>query len=119
MVSRPNQHVELSRFRYHTGAQPTPLTTDETCPVLFRDIGVDAMVRFLDADLQRLSGMLSPITYLRTANYVEPYTDHGRIGRVMVLAPRNIGVWHSGIDEVYIAPARNNGRCVPHVVIAC
>lgn len=95
---------DLSRFRYHTGALPVRMAPDEPCPPLFRDLGVEAMSRFLRGDLTRLCGPLSPITYLRTAAYREPYQDHGGIGRIMLLQPRQVLPWHSGIESVYIAP---------------
>ena len=60
------------------------------------------MARFLRGDLRQLCGPLSPITYLSTANYVEPYTDYGCIGRVMLLAPEQLTPWHSGVDHVYM-----------------
>lgn len=95
---------DLSRYRYHTGAQPTRIASDEVCPPLFRDIGVDAMARFLRGGLRRLCGPTSPITYLRTAEYCEPYTDYGRIGRIMLLRPKSVMPWHSGLHYIYIAP---------------
>lgn len=95
----------LTRFRYHTGALPTRLHADEVCPVLFRDIGFEGMLRFLKGDLSRLCGAVSPITYLRTANYCEPYSDFGRTGRLMLLRPLDVAPWHSGLPTIYIAPA--------------
>ncbi|MCA8989189.1 MAG: hypothetical protein KDA78_16195 [Planctomycetaceae bacterium] len=62
------------------------------------------MSRFLRGDLKRLCGPLSPITYMRTADYVEPYTDYGQTGRVLMLAPETIIPWHSGVETVYIGP---------------
>lgn len=94
---------DLSRYRYHTGAQPRRLEGDETCPPLFRDIGMEPMARFLQGQLTQLCGIHSPITYLRSADYREPYVDHGCIGRVMLLRPEVVNPWHSGIETVYIA----------------
>lgn len=99
-----NHETDLGRFRYHTGGQPTRLGPEDECPPLFRDIGFEAMARFLRGELHRLCGPLSPITYLRSADYREPYVDYGRIGRVMLLRPRDVNPWHSGIEAVYIAP---------------
>ena len=96
--------IDLGQFRFHTGAQPTRLAPEEACPPLFRDIGFEAMARFLRGELNRLCGPLSPITYLRTAQYCEPYVDYGRIGRIMLLRPCWVAPWHSGIQCVYIAP---------------
>lgn len=96
--------ADLGRFRYHTGAQPTRLAPDEPCPPLFRDVGFEAMSRFLRGDLQRLCGPISPITYLRTADYREPYHDFGRTGRIMLLSSGNLRPWHSGIETIYISP---------------
>lgn len=93
----------LGRFRFHTGAPITRLSAGELCPPLFRDIGPEAMGLFLRGHLHRLCGPLSPITYLRTADYLEPYIDYGRIGRIMLLRPREVTPWHAGIDEVYVA----------------
>jgi len=99
-----HRESDLGRFRFHTGAQPTRLDPDERCPPLFRDVGFEAMARFLRGGLHRLCGPMSPITYLRSAEYREPYFDYGRIGRVMLLRPRDVNPWHSGIETVYIAP---------------
>lgn len=94
---------DLARYRYHTGAQPRRLADDEPCPPLFRDIGMEPMARFLQGQLTQLCGIHSPITYLRSADYREPYVDHGCIGRVMLLRPEVVNPWHSGIETVYIA----------------
>ncbi len=96
----------LVRFRYHTGAQPLRVELDEPCPPLFRDIGPEAMQRFLVGRLRRLCGPVSPITYLRTAEYCEPYVDYGKIGRILLLNPRIVGPWLSGVDCVYIASGK-------------
>ena len=102
MADNSQSKLSLSRFRYHTGAQPTPLAPDEKCPPLFRDIGDEAMARFLVGDLKLLCGPVSPITYLRTADYREPYTDYGQIGRVMLLNPELVSPWRSGLESVFI-----------------
>jgi hypothetical protein len=81
------------------------VTPDERVPVLFRDIGPQATARFLAGDLRRLAGPLTPITYMRSHRYVEPYTDHGRIGRLVILDPRVLKIWHSGQPDVYVAEA--------------
>jgi hypothetical protein len=91
------------KFRYHTGATLRPVKDDEPCPLLFRDLGVVGMERFLSGTLTRLAGPMAPILYLRTARYVEPYTDHEEIGRVAVLRPKVLSPWHSGVAEVYVA----------------
>ena len=96
--------VDLSQFRYHTGARPTPLAEDEHCPPLFRDVGVEAMRSFMRGELSRLCGPMSPITYLRTADYQEPYIDYGMIGRIMLLSPQQIQPWKSGVESVFIGP---------------
>lgn len=97
--------IDLASFRWHTGATLSPLRPDEPCPVLFRDIGPEAMAAFLRGRLRRLAGPFTPITYLRTQRYVEPYTDFGGIGRLIVLQPLRLHVWHSGIAHIYIARA--------------
>ena len=61
---------------------------------------------FLRRKLPRLAGPLSPIVYARTADFTEPYTDFERTGRLVILRPRKLGVWHSGIPHVYVARAR-------------
>jgi hypothetical protein len=100
-----DSRADLSRFRYHTGATLRPLGENEPCPLLFRDIGPVGMSLFLAGRLQRLAGPMAPILYLRTAGYVEPYTDHEDIGRLAVLRPALIAPWFSGVAEVYVAPA--------------
>jgi hypothetical protein len=74
--------------------------------VLFRDIGPAALALFLRRKLPRLAGPLSPIVYCRTADYAEPYTDFERTGRLVILRPLELGVWHSGVPHVYVARAR-------------
>lgn len=95
----------LSRFSFHTGADLRPLAEDEICPILFRDIGLIAMIRFLRGELERLAGPLSPITYARTEQYVEPYTDYENVGRLVLLRPLSLKPWHSGIRTIYVSRA--------------
>jgi hypothetical protein len=63
------------------------------------------MVQFLRGALKRLAGPVTPITYLRTADYREPYTDYARIGRLALLRAREFQPWHSGVPHIFIAPA--------------
>jgi hypothetical protein len=67
------------------------------------------MARFLRGGLQRLAGPVTPITYLRTADYCEPYTDYARIGRLALLRPMEISPWRSGLEHIYISAA----SCMP------
>jgi hypothetical protein len=97
--------TNLARFRWHTGAEPTPVAPAGAPPLLFRDVGPKAMAQFLRAGLRRLAGPMTPLTYLRTADYHEPYTDHGRIGRLVVLRVRELHPWHSGLPHIYIVAA--------------
>jgi hypothetical protein len=96
----------LARFRYHTGATLRRLNPDELCPRLYRDIGPEAMARFLAGKLIRLAGPLAPILYSRTAQYREPYRDYEPVGRLVFLCPRQLRPWFSGVAEVYVAPLR-------------
>jgi hypothetical protein len=96
---------DLARFRWHTGAALRPVAPGETCPILFRDLGPEALARFLRGTLPRLAGPLSPITYLRTAEFVEPYTDHEAIGRIIVIRPLALRPWCSGVPHVFVSPA--------------
>jgi hypothetical protein len=95
----------LAGYSYHTGARLRPLQPGETCPVLFRDLGPLAMQRFLRGELRRLAGPLSPITYMRTEAYIEPYTDYEQIGRLIFLRPLELHPWHSGLPAIYVARA--------------
>ena len=95
----------LSRYRYHTGADLTPIEPDEPCPILFRDIGPIAMACFLRGELRRLAGPYTPITYMRTEAYVEPYNDYEAIGRLVFLRPLLLHPWYSGIPGIYVARA--------------
>lgn len=97
---------DLAGFRWNTGATLRPLARDEPCPVLFRDIGPAALAMFLRGALPRLAGPLSPIVYMRTAEFVEPYTDHERTGRLVILRPLALGPWHSGQPHIYVSRAR-------------
>ena len=101
----PVERDDLARFRWHTGANPRPIGEGETIPVLFRDIGPMAMQQFLTSHLTRLAGPMTPITYLRTADYIEPYTDYGHIGRIVLLQPATLRPWHSGVRNIYISKA--------------
>lgn len=105
-LAAPYPSEDLSRFRWHTGAEPRAIAPGEPCPILFRDLGTAALARFLRRDLARLAGPLSPITYYRTAGFREPYIDHENIGRIVVLRPLGLGVWHSGVPDVFVGPAR-------------
>ena len=96
---------DLARFQWHTGAALRPLGDEEPCPILFRDLGPEALARFLRGTLPRLAGPLTPLTYLRTAGFREPYTDHESIGRVIVLRPLSLRPWHSGVPGVFVARA--------------
>src|SRR6476660_5579182 len=96
---------DLSAFRWHTGATLRPLAPGEPCPGLFRDIGPLALALFLRGKLPRLAGPLSPIVYMRTADYVEPYTDFERTGRLVLLRPLALGPWHSGVPHIYVSRA--------------
>lgn len=96
---------DLSGFRWHTGAPLRPLAPGEPCPVLFRDVGPAALALFLRGTLPRLAGPLSPIVYMRTADHVEPYTDFEKTGRLAILRPRSLDVWHSGVAHIYVSRA--------------
>jgi nucleotide-binding universal stress UspA family protein len=102
---RETAAYDMGRFRWHTGATLRPLATGEPCPVLFRDVGPAALALFLRGGLRRLAGPLSPIVYMRTAAYVEPYTDHERIGRLVFLRPLDMLPWHSGLSHIYVSRA--------------
>jgi len=102
----------LARFRYHTGATLRRLAPEERCPRLYRDIGPEAMARFLDGRLTRLAGPLAPILYTRTAVFREPYQDYEPVGRLVFLKPRELHPWFSGIANVYVASVRFDAKAV-------
>jgi hypothetical protein len=106
MATHPFQGENLARFRYHTGATLRPLAPDEPCRVLFRDVGPVAVAAFLRGRLRRLAGPLAPILYTRTADYREPYVDHGRIGRLVFLRPHALNPWFSGVPTIHVASLR-------------
>lgn len=99
------RNSDLARFRYHIGATPRPLAPDEPCPLLFRDIGPRAMRRFLRGELRRLAGPTSPVLYLRSSAYREPYVDCEPIGRLVFLQPQRFHPWDSGVPTVFVADA--------------
>ena len=45
------------------------------------------------------------ISMARTAAYREPYVDHGRIGRILLLQPDQVDPWHSGVETVLASSA--------------
>ena len=96
---------DLSRFRYHTGAALRRHPAGEAWPVLFRDLGAVAMASFLRGELRQLAGPTTPLLYMRTIDYHEPYIDYEDIGRVVLLRVDELGPWHSGVPEVYVARA--------------
>jgi hypothetical protein len=97
--------ADLRRFSWHTGGTVRPLGDTEPRPALFRDLGPAATLLLLDDALPRLAGPTSPVTYLRTAHYGEPFVEHGHFGRVAVLPSAAAEVWHAGIAEVFVAAA--------------
>jgi hypothetical protein len=104
--ARPYPAEDLAGFRWHTGGTLRPLAPGEPCPVLFRDIGPAALALFLRGGLKRLAGPLSPLVYMRTEDYVEPYTDYERTGRLVLLRPLLLHLWHAGSSHVFVARAR-------------
>ncbi len=74
-------------------------------PVLFRDIGPVALETFLAGNLERLSGPYTPLLYMRTAKFREPFIDYAQTGRLVFLHARSLGPWHAGVAEVYVARA--------------
>ena len=97
--------IDLSAFAWHTGGAVRPLGDGEPRPVVFRDLGPAATLRLIERRLPRLAGPTSPVTYLRTAGYGEPFVEHGHFGRVLVLPSARAELWHAGIAEVFVAPA--------------
>ncbi|MEZ4410456.1 MAG: hypothetical protein R3A52_28850 [Polyangiales bacterium] len=97
--------TDLSPFSWHTGGPVRPLDEGERAPALFRDLGPTATLALLDGRLPRLAGPTSPVTYSRTARYVEPYDDHEHFGRVAILPWSAARPWRSGVAEVFVLPA--------------
>jgi hypothetical protein len=96
---------DLRRYQFHTGAPPRALGPDEPCPVLYRDLGPVALRRYLRGTLPRLAGPLTPLLYMRTLDFREPYTDYENTGRLVFLRPVHVQPWHSGVPGVYVARA--------------
>lgn len=101
----PARQESLYRYRWHTGADLSPLPDDEPLPTLVRDIGPVGMEIFLGNRLNRLAGPMTPLTWMRTRHYTEPYTDYANIGRLVLLDPLQINPWHSGLPNIYVAKA--------------
>ena len=97
--------MDLRRYRWHTGAELREVEPDEPLEPLFRDIGTDALAVFLRGELRRLAGPMTPLTYMRTWRWREPYTDYEQTGRLVFLRPHLLKPWHSGVEHVYVAPA--------------
>lgn len=100
--------TDLSGYRWHTGAPLRRPTPGEPLPLLFRDVGTRPLATFLREGLRRLAGPMTPLTYLRTAAFREPYEDHEAIGRLVLLEPAALDPWHAGVPHVYVADARRN-----------
>jgi hypothetical protein len=101
---------DLARYRWHTGAPLRPLAPEEPCPVLFRDLGTVALARFLRGELRRLAGPSTPLLYMRTVDFREPYTDYEHTGRLVFLRPRALAPWHSGVPHVFVARATRSAE---------
>lgn len=101
--ARPS--TSLRAFRWHTGASLRAVDADEALPPLVRDVGPVALALFLRGGLTRLAGPRTPLLYMRTADFREPYVDHAGTGRLVFVRPRQAGVWHSGVRGVYVADA--------------
>ena len=101
---------DLARFRWHTGARLRRGDVDEKLPPLVRDVGPVALARFLRGSLHRLAGPRTPLLYLRTPGWREPYVDHAGTGRLLFLDPHGMDVWTSGTDGVYVAHADQRPR---------
>lgn len=97
---------DLSRYRWHTGAKLRRLAPEERVPPLFRDVGPVALAAYLRGEMTRLAGPMTPLTYLRSWRWPEPYVDHAGTGRLVVLDGRALGAWHAGVPHVFVAPAR-------------
>ncbi|MBI4816550.1 MAG: hypothetical protein HY791_09835 [Deltaproteobacteria bacterium] len=93
----------LARLSWHTGGSIAPIEPEAQVPILFRDVGTRAMLRFLRGSLERLAGPMTPLLYLRTHEWTEPYEDHGRIGRLVFLRPALAHPWRSGVPHVFVA----------------
>lgn len=96
---------DLRRYQFHTGASLSALRPDEPCPVLYRDLGPVALRRHLRGTLPRLAGPLTPLLYMRTVEFREPYTDYENTGRLVFLRPLHVQPWRSGVPGVFVARA--------------
>jgi hypothetical protein len=96
----------VREYGWHVGASVRRLRPDEPRPVLFRDLGPAATATFLRGGLRCLSGR-SPVVYLRTSDWVEPYVDHEAVGRLVLLRPDVIEPWATGIPHVYVASVQH------------
>jgi len=96
---------DLTPYAWHTGGAVRPMDPESATPLLFRDLGPVAMQRFLEGTLPRLAGPTSPVTYLRTASYREPYADGVEVGRLALLPCAPWRPWHAGVDEVFVTRA--------------
>ncbi|WP_164012284.1 hypothetical protein [Pyxidicoccus trucidator] len=96
---------DLRRYQFHTGAALSALRPDEPCPVLYRDLGPAALRRHLRGTLPRLAGPLTPLLYMRTVDFREPYTDYENTGRLVFLRPLQVQPWRSGVPGVFVARA--------------
>ncbi|MDP2345190.1 MAG: hypothetical protein Q8O67_29870 [Deltaproteobacteria bacterium] len=102
--------ASLARYRWHTGAPMRRVDDDEALPPLVRDVGPVALAQFLRGGLKRLAGPQTPLLYLRTTAWIEPYVDHAGTGRLLFLDPHGLDVWFSGIEGVYVAAADQQPR---------
>lgn len=96
---------DLRAYRWHTGAELSPVDPSEALGPLFRDVGVEGLTNFLSGSLRRLAGPMTPLTYMRTAEWREPYTDHARTGRLAILRPHALRPWRAGVPHVFVARA--------------
>ena len=97
--------MNLRKYRWHVGTTPFPCSDSEPRPLLYRDVGLEGLDLFLRDKLRRLAGPLSPVTYVRTSAYREPYVDEENTARLVVLPSSSLPLWHSGQKDIYLLPA--------------
>jgi hypothetical protein len=92
------------------GLGARPPREDEPCPNLYRDVGPQALSRFLAGKLRRLEGPEARCIFMQDATLPGWSPCARELGLLVLLQPLSVGPWLSGQDGIWVA---ERGRMAP------
>ncbi|MBI3099240.1 MAG: hypothetical protein HYY93_13520 [Planctomycetes bacterium] len=87
------------------GSMPRPIAPGEPCPILFRDVGPDALAAFLLGGIDSLAGPEAAVVWLRSAEVPPPTRATAEFGEIILLRPMSLLPWKVDEPGVYVAAA--------------